>query len=101
MQSQNSFTEVTFHYVSGEIESFDIPITLEAFQQQLQYLYSQGWLTLHLFDRTVLIYAAQIVKVEVKPPLLEIQGEGVFTDVQRVTALTHGAKVRALGEDND
>jgi hypothetical protein len=92
MPSEDSFTEVTFHYVSGHSESFDIPVTPEAFQQQLQSLYSQGWFTLHLFDRTVLIYAAQIVKVEVKPPLLEIQGEGVFPDVQRVTPLTHGAK---------
>lgn len=92
MQSINSFTQVTFHYLNGETESFDIPVTPETFQEQLQYLYSQGWLTLHLFDRTVLIWAAQIVKIEVKPPLVELQGEGIFADVQRVTPLTHGAK---------
>jgi hypothetical protein len=92
MQSEDSFTEVTFHYLTGETESFDIPITPEAFQEQLPDLLSQPWLTLHLFDRTVLICTAQIMKVEVKPPLLEIQGQGVFSDAQRVTALTHGAK---------
>lgn len=92
MQSEESFTEVTFHYVSGESESFDIPVTPEAFQEQLQGLLSQPWLTLHLFDRTVLICTAQVMKVEVKPPILEIQGQGVFPDAQRVTALTHGAK---------
>ena len=92
MQSENSFTEVTLHYVNGKTESFDIPVSPEAFQQQLQVLLDQPWLTLHLIDSTVLISTAQILKVEVKPPILEIQGHGVFHDVQRVTALTHGAK---------
>lgn len=93
MQSVDSFTQVTFHYQNGETESFDIPITPEAFQQQLQGLLNQPWLVLHLFDSTVFIRTAQVMKVEVKPPMLEIQGDGVFTDAQRVTPLTHGAKV--------
>jgi hypothetical protein len=92
MQTQDSFTEVTFHYVNGETESFEIPLTPEAFQQQLSDLLNQPWLTMHLFDKTVLICTAQIMKIEVKPPLTEIQGQGVFPDTQRVTALTHGAK---------
>lgn len=92
MQTENSFTEVAFHYVSGASESFDIPITPEEFQQQLQGLLSQPWLTLHLFDRTVLICTAQVMKVEIKPPIVAIQGQGVFADAQRVTPLSHGAK---------
>jgi hypothetical protein len=92
MQSEDSFTQVTFHYVNGETESFDIPITPDAFQQQLQDLLSQPWLTMHLFDRTVLICTAQVMKVEVKPPLSDLEGQGVFPEAQRVTALTHGAK---------
>lgn len=93
MQSVDTFTQVTFHYQNGETESFDIPITPQAFQQQLQVLLNQPWLTLQLFDSTVFICTAQVVKVEVKPPVSEIQGDGVFSDVQRVTPLTHGAKV--------
>ncbi|HEY9635775.1 MAG TPA: hypothetical protein V6D14_20385 [Coleofasciculaceae cyanobacterium] len=92
MSNEDSYTEVAFHYVNGETESFDVPITPEAFQQQLPDLLSQPWLTLHLFDRTVLIFTAQVIKVEVKPPLSEIQGQGVFQDAQRVTPLTHGVK---------
>lgn len=92
MPSEDSFIEVTFHYLDGKSECFDIPVTPEAFQQQLQGLLDQAWLTLHLYDRTVLISTARIMKLEVKPPILEIQGSGVFSDVQRVTALTHGAK---------
>ncbi len=92
MPTEDTFIEVAFHYMNGQTESFDIPISAEAFQQQLQDLLSQPWLTLHLFDRTVLICTAHVIKVEVKPPLFEIQGQGVFFDAQRVTPLTHGAK---------
>lgn len=92
MQSVDSFTQVTFHYLNGETEAFDIPVSPQAFQEQLQGVFSQPWLTLHLFDRTAFICTAQVVKVEVKPPLHEIQGDGIFNDVQRVTPLTHGAK---------
>lgn len=93
MQTVDNFTQVTFHYQSGKTESFDIPITPEAFQQQMQSLLNQPWLTLHLFDSTIFICTAQIMKVEVKPPMPNIQGEGVFIDAQRVTPLTHGAKI--------
>lgn len=93
MQSEESFTEVTFKYVNGETESFEIPVTPEAFRRQLQGLLDQPWLTIHLFDRTLLICTAQVMKVEVKPPILEFQGQAVLPDAQRVTALTHGAKV--------
>jgi hypothetical protein len=92
MQSETSFTEVTFHYINGGTEAFDIPVTPEAFQEQLQGLLNQPWLTLHLFDKSVLICIEKVVKVEVKPPISTIQANGVFSDVQRVTALTHGAK---------
>ncbi|HBB34040.1 MAG TPA: hypothetical protein DDZ80_29645 [Cyanobacteria bacterium UBA8803] len=93
MQSQDTFTEITFHYVNGETESFDIPITPEAFGEQLPDLLNQPWLTLHLFDQTVVVFTAQILRVEVKPPIPELQGSGVFPEVHRVTALTRGAKV--------
>jgi hypothetical protein len=36
VQSEDSFIEVTFHYQNGEAEGFDIPVTPEAFQEQLQ-----------------------------------------------------------------
>ena len=88
MSSQDSFTEITFHYVNGETESFDLPITPEAFAQQLPDSLSQPWVALHLLDQTVLI-----LKVEVKPPIAEIQGLGVFSDAQRVTALSRGVKL--------
>ncbi|HAX84719.1 MAG TPA: hypothetical protein DCY91_00260 [Cyanobacteria bacterium UBA11370] len=93
MQSQAAFTEITFYYINGETESFDIPVSSETFAQQLPDLLSQPYITLHLFDQTVIVFTAQIIKVELKPPIPEFQGQGVFSESQRVTALTRGAKV--------
>ncbi|NEQ65591.1 MAG: hypothetical protein F6K21_08845 [Symploca sp. SIO2D2] len=93
MQTQDSSTEVTFHYIDGKAESFDIPVTPEAFATQLQDLLKQPMLTLHLFDKTVFICTTQIIKVEVKPPVTEVQGQGIFDNVQLVTALSHGSPV--------
>ncbi|MEQ9358586.1 hypothetical protein [Coleofasciculus chthonoplastes] len=93
MQSQDSFTQITFHYINGETESFDIPVTPEAFSEQLVDFLSQPWLILHLFDQTVIILTSQVVKVEVTPQLTQLEGDGVFFDCQRVTALSRGAKV--------
>jgi len=92
MPNMDSFTQVTFHYVNGTRETFDIPIAPEEFQQQLQDFFNQPWLIMHLFDKTVFICTTQVIKVEVKPPLPEIEGKGVFSDVQLVTALNYGAK---------
>lgn len=92
MSNADSFTQVTFHYINGTSETFDIPIGPEAFQQQLQDFFSQPWLIMHLFDKTVFICTAQVIKVEVKPPLPEIAGQGVFPDAQLVTALTSGVR---------
>ncbi|NET61242.1 MAG: hypothetical protein F6K47_35475 [Symploca sp. SIO2E6] len=91
MQTQDSSTEVTFHYINGEAESFDIPVTPEAFATQLQDLLQQPMLTLHLFDKSAFICTSQIIKIEVKPLVTEIQGQGIFDNVQLVTALTHGS----------
>ncbi|MEQ9481228.1 hypothetical protein [Coleofasciculus sp. F4-SAH-05] len=93
MQSQDSFTQITFHYINGETESFDIPVTPEAFGEQLANFLSQPLLTLHLFDQTVTILTAQIVKIEITPQLFQLEGDGVFFDCQRVTALSRAAKL--------
>ncbi len=88
---QNRVTEVTFYYVDGAHESFTIPIAPTTFEQQLPQLLQKPWLTFHLLDQSVLISTARIMKIEVKPSLSQLQGEGVFFDCQRVTALSRGA----------
>jgi hypothetical protein len=93
MQSPENFTEVTFYYQNGETEAYELPVAPESFAQQLQGLLNQPWLTLHLFDKTTLIRTAQVNKVEVKPAVPQLQGQGVFPEVQRVTALNRAGRV--------
>ena len=83
---------MTFYYTNGQTEAFEISLTPEDFAAQLPDLLNQPWLTLHLFDRTVLICTAKIMKIEVKPDNPQIKGQGVYLEAQRVTALTHGVK---------
>jgi hypothetical protein len=38
-----------------------------------------------------MINMAKVEKVELKPPVMELEGEGIFLNSQRVTALHRGA----------
>jgi hypothetical protein len=90
MYTEESYTQVTFYYENGQVESFVIPMNPAEFQQQIAGLFKRPWLVFHLFDETVFIATSKIVKLEVKPPLLGIRGEGIYNDAQRVTALVRG-----------
>jgi len=90
--SQDGFTQITFHYKDGHSEAFKIPVSPQEFQLQLSGLLSQPWLTFHLRDQTVVVSTAQVLKVEIKPPLSELFGAGIFPNSERVTALTRGAR---------
>ena len=84
-------TQVTFHYVEGHTESFTIPMPAQEFQEEILNFLNQPWLTFHLNDQTVFICTARLVKVEVKPPLSELQGQGIFPNSQRFTTMQRGA----------
>lgn len=90
------FTQLTFHFVNGLTESFNITqlgddsTTLEL-QQEIRHLLDKPWWILHLPDQTICIKTANVLKVEIKPAVPEIQGEGVFSNARRVTALTRSA----------
>ncbi len=83
-------TQVIFYYDNGQSEGFNIPISPEEFQQQIQLLLERPWLIIHLFDQTVFICTSRIIKVEVKPAMNQMVGVGVFANCQRVTALMKG-----------
>ncbi|MCU0515854.1 MAG: hypothetical protein MUC60_03110 [Oscillatoria sp. Prado101] len=91
MPIQDTGTQVTFHYVSGQSETFSIRATAQEFYRQLQLVSDSGWLTMHLLDQTVTISIDKVMKVEVKPAFPEIKGDGFFSDAQRVSALQRGA----------
>ncbi|MFB2837882.1 hypothetical protein [Floridanema evergladense] len=92
MHSQDSSIQVNFLFRDGHSESFKLPISSQEFQQQLEGLLAKPWLIFHLRDQTVVISTSQIMKVEIKPPLSQLQGEGIFANSERVTALNRGAR---------
>ena len=82
------YSQITFHFIYGQTEGFNIPVPPEELGEQLQSLLAKPLITLHLRDQTVVIKTENLLKVEIKPPLSELVGEGIFPDSERVTALT-------------
>ncbi|MBD2061700.1 hypothetical protein NDI37_03975 [Funiculus sociatus GB2-A5] len=96
MHSQSGATQLTFHYIDGNTESFTIYEPAEAIEsqqemrQEVRRLLDKSWWILHLAEETVFINTANIIKVEVKPSMPHLHGEDVFANAERVTALTRG-----------
>ena len=89
--AQDTNIEVTFFYVEGHTESFRLPINEQQFQEKLPQLLQESWITFHLIDQTVCIRTEKVMKIEIKPPLNQMQGELVFANTQRITALQRNA----------
>ncbi|MCY7386204.1 MAG: hypothetical protein LH628_27290 [Microcoleus sp. CAN_BIN18] len=94
IQDKENTTQVTFHYVEGHTETFTIPIPAAEFQEEVLHLLNQPWLTFHLVDQTVLICTSRLVKVEIKPPIPELQGQGIFPNSMRVSTMQRAAAGR-------
>ena len=94
LQTKTTTTQVTFYYENGQAETLSLPISGTDFSQQLPQMLSQPWLTFHLIDQTVVISTAKLLKIEVKPSLVQLEGQGTYANVQRVTALQRGAAGR-------
>lgn len=98
LDSQDKLIEITFHYINGQTESFNVVVradgsmTAQDLQQRIMRILEKPWCTLHLPQQTICIHTANILKVELKPPVHELQGEGVFSDVRRVTALARSTQ---------
>ena len=85
--TQESSIQIKFYYIDGNTETFSFPANVEQFKTQLQDLLKQPWITFHLMDQTVCIYTEKIMKIEIKPPISQMEGEGVFANSERITAL--------------
>ena len=97
LNSQDSLTQITFHFINGQTESFNVVqrgdgMTPQDLQQKIMRILDKPWCVLHLPEHTICIKTANILKLELKPAPREIQGEGVFSDVRRVTALARSAQ---------
>lgn len=92
IENLESGTQVTFYYLNGEAESFQITISSAEFYQQLLMCDRLNWLGLHLIDQTVVVSLDKVVKIEVEPPCPELEVEGTLPDSNRITALQRGAR---------
>jgi hypothetical protein len=95
MQEQAVYTQLTFYYLNGQTESFMVPDALEDETRQdmrleVRHILQKEWWILNLPEQTVMVNIANVVKVEVKPSLTQLQGEGIFSNAERVTALNRG-----------
>jgi hypothetical protein len=86
------YTQLTFYYLNGQTESFTVPGALDDETRQdirieVRHILQKDWWVLNLAEQTVMVNIANVVKVEVKPALTQLQGEGIFSNAERVTAL--------------
>ena len=97
-------TEITVHFLDGRNESYAIydPVTAEQaqqFAQRVPTLLQQPWWILHLEDQTVMLNLSNVIKIEVRPGLSQLQGDGVISPVDRATALRQGRKIMSALSD--
>lgn len=91
-------TEITFHYINGQSDSYTLSSFIEPgttsqdMRQEIRRFLSENWWVLKLPEETIFINASQVLKVELKPPVINLVGEGVLPDAVRVTALRRGAR---------
>jgi hypothetical protein len=94
MYANEGVVQLTFYYRDGQKESFNVypPIEGDGTQQTLQlevrHLLKKEWWIVNLPEETVFINLENVIKVEMKPPVTQLHGEDVFTNAERVTALT-------------
>lgn len=86
------YSQLTFHFINGQTEAFNIPVPTEELEPQIQSLIEKPLFTLHLRDQTIVIRTDTVLKVEIKPPLSQLAGEGIFPNSERVTALTRSGR---------
>jgi hypothetical protein len=94
MRTQDSlYTQLTVHYINGTNESFNLyaPIeddgTLQTTQLEVRHLLKKDWWIINLPEQTIFINVENVLKMEMKPPISQLQGEDVFNNAERVTAL--------------
>lgn len=94
MNNQEGLIQITFHYINGQSETFNVllqedsTLTPQELQQRILKHLEKPWCILHLSEQTVCVNTDNVLKVEVKPAMRELHGEGVFSDARRLTALS-------------
>lgn len=91
--------QLTFYYLDGHTESFNVYDKTDSsesdlsIRQDIRHQLKQPWCILHLPEETVFINMGNILKVEMKPPVTQMQGEGIFSEAERLTALKRNERI--------
>ncbi len=99
MAKQNYSLQITFEYNNGEKDSFVVTLSAEEedpypeLRQAMHKRLSQRWCAINTSEETIYVHMANVNNVSVKPDLGESEGDKVFPEAQRVTALTSNSKV--------
>ncbi len=92
--TDDNYVQLTFYYRDGSTDSFNVyaPIegdgTSQTLQLEVRHLLKKDWWIVNLPEETVFINADNVLKFEMKPPVGQLQGDDVFSNAERVTALT-------------
>jgi hypothetical protein len=93
MYTDDSYTQLTFYYKDGHSESFNVYSSAENggvpqnTHMEVRHLLKKDWWIINLPEQTVFINVDNVIKVEMKPPMPQLQGEDVFHNAERVSAL--------------
>ena len=75
---------MTFHFVNGQSRTFDISSPVERDstrsdnRQVIRRFLKENWWVIQTVERTVFINAANVLIVEVNPPMPTLEGEGIL-----------------------
>lgn len=92
-------SQLVFHFTNGEKETYyaaesdSFADTQSSDRPNIQRRLAHPWCILHTPNETVFINMANVLRVEVKPTVTEIQGEEVFPAAERVTPLTNKSRL--------
>lgn len=88
MQNQDlslpNLLKMTFHFTNGKSESFDIYpptdplVTRQDIRQVMRHLTRENWWILKTPERTIFINTANVLSVELTPPIDDLEGEGIL-----------------------
>lgn len=93
MQAQDNLVQFTFYYTDGRTEAFHIPSSGESLEADIRQRLDQTWCILQTPENTVFINMANVLKVEVNPPIMQLQTAEIFPEAERLTPLTRGSRV--------
>lgn len=98
-------TEITVHFLDGRNESYTVYDSAasdhQGFPARVQEMLERNWWILHLEDQTVFLNLSNVIKIEARPGLPQLQGEGVLNHVDRATALRQGRKIMSALSDDE